>query len=304
MPNWSEILKELSDCKRVDALDYVRRKYLKKSSDLTGRNTIAYYSGFLQKPDNNQLAINDNDKNGFMAVIHKMDRTKGLDLILHTPGGDVAAAESLVHYLKLMFGNDIRAIIPQIAMSAGTMIACSCKNIIMGKQSNLGPIDPQFRGIPASGVIEEFNRAIQEVRTDPTKIPVWQAIISKYHPTFIGECEKAVKWSRQIVSQWLAENMFQDTENANEMAKRVVAALSDHSETMTHARHISTQDCISIGLKVTPLEEELRDQDFQDCILSIHHSYMHTFSNSNAVKIIENQDGVAMIQNAPIKVPV
>ena len=28
MPNWSEILKELEDCKRVDALDYVRRQYL------------------------------------------------------------------------------------------------------------------------------------------------------------------------------------------------------------------------------------------------------------------------------------
>ena len=61
MPNWSEILKELEDCKCVDALDYVRRKYLKRASEIAGRNTIAYYSGFLQKIDNNQLSINDND---------------------------------------------------------------------------------------------------------------------------------------------------------------------------------------------------------------------------------------------------
>lgn len=126
MPNWSEILKEMEDCKRVDALDYIRRNYLKRLSDITGRNTIAYYSAFLQKFDNNQLSINDNDKNGFMTVIHKMDRSKGLDLILHTPGGDLAAAESIVDYLKVMFGHNVRAIIPQIAMSAGTMIACSC----------------------------------------------------------------------------------------------------------------------------------------------------------------------------------
>ena len=45
MPNWSEILKELEDCKRVDALDYVRRKYLKRASEITGRNTIAYAQG-------------------------------------------------------------------------------------------------------------------------------------------------------------------------------------------------------------------------------------------------------------------
>ena len=37
-----------------------------------------------------------------MSVIHKMERKKGLDLILHTPGGDVAATESLVDYLKEM----------------------------------------------------------------------------------------------------------------------------------------------------------------------------------------------------------
>ena len=123
VPNWSEILKEMEDCKRVDALDYIRRNYLKRLSDITGRNTIAYYSAFLQKFDNNQLSINDNDKNGFMTVIHKMDRSQGLDLILHTPGGDLAAAESIVDYLKVMFGHNVRAIIPQIAMSAGTMIS-------------------------------------------------------------------------------------------------------------------------------------------------------------------------------------
>ena len=77
-----------------------------------------------------------------MSVIHGLDKSKGLDLFLHTPGGDVGATESLIDYLHDSFGGDIRAIIPQIAMSGGTMIACSCKEIIMGKQSSLGPIDP------------------------------------------------------------------------------------------------------------------------------------------------------------------
>lgn len=55
----------------------------------------------------------------------------GLDLILHTHGGQIAATESIVHYLRSIFGNNIRAFIPQLAMSAGTMIALSCKEIIM-----------------------------------------------------------------------------------------------------------------------------------------------------------------------------
>jgi ClpP class serine protease len=49
-----------------------------------------------------------------MTVIHNMDRSKGLDLLLHTPGGDIAATESIVDYLRSMFGTDIRAIIPQL----------------------------------------------------------------------------------------------------------------------------------------------------------------------------------------------
>ena len=79
-----------------------------------------------------------------MTVVHKLDKQKGLDLILHTPGGETAATESLVDYLRSIFGTDIRAVIPQIAMSAGTTIACACKEIVMGKHSSLWPIDPMF----------------------------------------------------------------------------------------------------------------------------------------------------------------
>ena len=130
-------------------MDVIRRQYLKQLYELTQRNIIAYYSGWLQKPGLRGSIIDDGDKNGFMTTIHHLNRSEGLDLILHTPGGSMAATESIVHYLHAMFDGNIRAIIPQLAMSGGTMIACACKHIIMGKQSNLGPIDPQFGGIPA-----------------------------------------------------------------------------------------------------------------------------------------------------------
>ncbi len=48
----------------------------------------------------------------------------------------------------------------------------ACKSIVMGKQSSLGPIDPQLDGIPTHGIIEEFNRAYEECKSDPDKIPV------------------------------------------------------------------------------------------------------------------------------------
>lgn len=292
MPSWNEVLKEIQDCKRTDALDHIRRTYLEKFSKKRNRNIICYYSGWLQKPRIGGVEIDDNDKNAFMAAIHKLDRSKGLDLFLHTPGGQVAATESLVHYLRTMFDTNIEAFIPQIAMSAGTMIACACKMVHMGKQSNLGPIDPQFNGIPAFGVLEEFERAVSEIKQDKARIPLWQVIVGKYHPTFIGECENAIKWSQQIVNEWLVSGMF---EGDSAKANAVVSALSNREQMKNHSRHLSAEKCKELGLKIVELE---KDNELQDLVLTVHHAYMHTFANSSAIKIVENQNGVATVIHA------
>ena len=292
MPNWNEILDEI----RISGSthDIVRRKYLKQLQRLTGRNVIIYYSGWLQKPGTNGIHVNDADKNGFMTVTHKLDRSKGLDLILHTPGGETAATESLVDYLRSMWGTNIRAIIPQLAMSAGTMIACSCNEIIMGKQSSLGPIDPQFKGVPAHGVVEEFNRAHAEIRADPSKAAVWQPIIAKYNPTLIGECEKAIEWSTQMVKEWLLSGMLSGFNDAGAKADIIIEELGNHSLNKSHARHLSAEKCESIGLKILKLESKPK---IQDTVLSIHHACIHTLTSTSAIKIIENHNGIAFIQS-------
>ena len=307
MPNWGQVLNEIQGMRVENPLDTIRRKYLATMHDYTGRNIIAYYSGFLQKPKGD-VAIDDNDKNALMQAVYGLDKSKGLDIILHTPGGNTAATESIVNYLRSLFGNDIRAFIPQIAMSAGTMIALSCKEIVMGKQSNIGPIDPQFGGMSCAGVIEKFQNAINGIKADPASAPLWQVIISKYHPTFLGDCQKAIDWSDKMVTEWLCTNMLTDHEAPEEDAKKIVETLGSHKETFTHAKHIHIDECHKLGIKVIPLET--LDQraigeckDLQDCVLTIHHTYMHTFSSSSAVKIVENHLGSAMIMNIPMNMP-
>lgn len=298
MPNWGEVLNELKS--ELHPLDKMRKKYLKLAADYTGRNVIAYYSGWLQKNTNPAVSIDDSDKNGFMETIHGLDKSKGLDLILHTPGGEISATESIVLYLKSIFGNDIRVIVPQMAMSAGTMIALASKKIVMGKESCLGPIDPQFGGVSCAGVIEEFEKAKQDIVKNIQYVHLWQNIIGQYHPTFLGDCEKAISWAKEIVMQWLKENMFHNEKNSAKMADKIVMHLSSHKDTKSHSRHIHIEECKKIGLKVESLEDmykcEKEDcRDYQDCILTIHHTYMHTFSQSNSIKIIENNIGNAMI---------
>lgn len=292
MPNWNEVLIELNKEAALNAQDRVRRRYLSRLAEFTKRNVIAYYSGWLQKPNQYSTIMNDNDINGFMTTVHQSDRSKGLDLILHTPGGNLASVESIVDYLRKMFGTNIRAVIPHLAMSAGTMMACSCKEILMGKHSYLGPIDPQFNGFSAEGVKEEFEKAIQEVKRDPGSLPIWREIIGKYHPTFIGDCEKAIEWSETIVNRWLESGMFLADKQANDKARKVVSFLSSHKDTLSHSRQIPIADCERCGLKVLELE---KNNELQDLVLTVHHAFMHTFASTPATKIIENQNGQAMV---------
>ncbi len=293
MPNWAEVLKEIQTSE--GGLDRVRRKYLQKLHKKTGRNIITYYSGWLQKPNHAGCSISDLDKNGLMNAVHGLKRDRGLDLFLHTPGGDFAATESMVHYLLQMFGSDIRCFIPQLAMSGGTMMACACKEIFMGKESNIGPIDPQFGGIPAHGVIAEFQEAIEAIKRDPASIPIWQVIIGKYHPTFVGECRNAIELASGIVRKWLETGMFEGDATAARKAATIVAKLNNHADTKMHARHIHAEEAKSFGLRISMLEE---DNQLQDLVLTIHHAYMHTFASAPAVKIVENHLGHAVINNA------
>lgn len=297
MPNWNQLLDEINAAGSMH--DVVRRRYLSKVQKITGRNVIAFYSGWLQKGDvpglSEGVSISDEDKNGLMTVVHEMDRSLGLDLILHTPGGRIAAVESIVDYLRSMFGTNVRAFVPQLAMSGGTMIACACRNIVMGKQSSLGPIDPQLGGKAAYAVVEEFNRAKNEVQQDPSSIPIWQAIIANYTPTIIGECEKAIAWSNEMTREWLESGMFGKDDDAGGTIDTIIEELSDHSLTKSHDRHLSIEKCKEIGLKIVELEET---QKLQDAVLSLHHACMLTFEQTPAVKLIENHSGVAFIKLA------
>lgn len=76
--------------------------------------------------------------------------------------------ESIVNYIKKIFNNDVRVIIPSIALSAGTMIALSSKEILMTNSSSIGPIDPQFgNGLSCKSSIKMFQRACLKLWRNP-----------------------------------------------------------------------------------------------------------------------------------------
>ena len=173
MPSWSEILTEIKSevaQGNASAADMVRRKYLALLSNETKRNTIIYATKCTQagNVDPRLISITDEDIQGFMEVVHGLNGNE-LDLIIHSPGGSPEATAAIVSYLRSKFSN-IRVIVPNYAMSAATMLACASNQIIMGKHSFIGPIDPQinlqtqlgFRAIPAQAIIDQFEKAKSE----------------------------------------------------------------------------------------------------------------------------------------------
>jgi ClpP class serine protease len=168
MPSWNELLDEFSALDQASKGQWLLTKMNEALSAVSAlrqdRNVILYGSAFLQKPQAPapSLTITHEDVNGLMSVLFGMDWSRGLTVILHTPGGVTNAAETIVAYLRSKFGTNIEAIVPTYAMSAGTMIGLSTQRVVMGRQSQLGPIDPQMpvggRYISARAVVEQFDR--------------------------------------------------------------------------------------------------------------------------------------------------
>ena len=297
MPTWNEILAETGVT--PGPIDLVRRKYLSRLHGLTGRNVILYYSGWMQRQDGSvHSIIHDGDINAFMTVIHGLDVAKGLDLVLHTPGGEIAAVEGIVSYLRKKFGMDIRCFVPQAAFSGGTMIACACREIYMGRHSSIGPIDPQFGPSAAYAVLDEFSRAAAEIKVRPETIPLWQAIFSKIPVGFLTECQQAVALSSELAQHWLETGMFAGQPGAARKAKEIVAHLNNHADTKTHSRHIDAEQARGFGLNILDLETAVGSDgktSIQDAVLTVHHACINTFFQAPKLyKIIENQNGVGM----------
>nr|DAL65714.1 MAG TPA_asm: periplasmic serine protease [Caudoviricetes sp.] len=65
-----------------------------------------------------------------------------LYIILNTPGGSVETVERFVNMNRHFYKN-VNFIVPDEAMSAGTVFCLSGDKIYMDYSSSLGPIDPQ-----------------------------------------------------------------------------------------------------------------------------------------------------------------
>lgn len=273
-------------------------------SNYTKRDTILYATRWIQPGfrAGDVESIIDEDLEGLMEVTHGL-KSKKLDIILHSPGGSGEATEAMVLYLRKKFDH-IRVIVPHAAMSAATMWACSANEVLMGKHSFLGPIDPQIimpsEGgqslIPAQAILDQFELAKKQC-SDLSLLNAWIPMLKLYGPALLVQCRNAIELSQELVKQWLKTYMLSDTKYPSRNALRIARALADHRLFKSHARHLDRDKVRnlsgSVGLVVVDLE---LDQTLQDLVLSVYHSSMLVFGSTPTAKIIENQMGKAFIK--------
>ncbi|MDQ1716540.1 MAG: hypothetical protein QOE71_3632 [Pseudonocardiales bacterium] len=182
---------------------------------------------FLGIPFGGFLDIDDSE--ALIRVIEMSDKDVPIDLVLHTPGGLVLAAEQIASALA-DHPAPVTVFVPHYAMSGGTLIAMAADQIVLAPSAVLGPVDPQLGEYPAASIIAAVERKDVNELDDKTLI-------------LSDIARKAQVQVQDFVSDLLGRTLA--TEHAAELAKM----LSDGR--WTHDFPIDAKRAQSIGLRVS-----------------------------------------------------
>jgi len=176
---------------------------------------------------------------------------------MHTFGGDVDAAEKLIHMLRAATQNaSLRVIIPDAAKSAGTLMALGAHEIVMSDTSELGTIDPQLELEDGKGnaivhsvlsYLDAFDNAAKALRDMPND-PVLKVQIASFDPTIIRTFTAVKERART-----LAENLLK---RQGSTYTAIAAALMDTERFPSHNQMIGYETAKEIGLNVAYLPSE------------------------------------------------
>jgi hypothetical protein len=313
MPSWNQLLDKFDKHPPDQAGAWLRGRAAKCLSEISrlrsSRNVILYSSAFLQKPQAppQNLQITHEDVNAFMSVMFGMKWEKGLTLILHTPGGVTNAAETIVAYLRSKF-TDIEVIVPTYAMSAGTMISLAANRLVMGRQSQLGPIDPQFllgpRAISARAIVDQFEEAKKEILQNPTTAHVWFPILQSIGPALLQEARNALEYGERMVASWLEQYMFAGKNDAETLARKAASHFNDAATHKSHGRRIDRDEARTYGIVVEDLEDV---QELQEQVLTLYHLMTIAIEKGPASKILHSDNDSMYVKNwnvQQIQIPV
>ena len=224
---------------------YQRQALINQIQERTKRSLICYVSG-------SRCAIDENDTMPFVDLLHRAPRNRDLDLLLHTTGGSIDAAEKLIGMMRRHVGSaQLRIIVPDFAKSAGTLMVLGADSVVMSDMSELGPIDPQAplfdRWQSVQNYLDAYKTHAKTLKSDRDNIAA-QIMLGKIDPPTLKLCEAAVNRARQAAENLLKRGMFRIGGNWS----LTVSELLDTARWLSHGQMISWEDARDpqIGLVV------------------------------------------------------
>lgn len=199
-------------------------------------------------------------------------RKSRLVTVLNTPGGEVEAVERMVE-MQRHFYSEVYFVVPNMAMSAGTIFCMSGDKIFMDYSSSLGPIDPQVQSkdgkwVPALGYLDKFEEILQKSR-DGSLTGVEFSIAQNQDLAELRRYEQARDLSVSLLKTWLIEYKFRPwvshrtdqtkvgqqvtTEEKEQRAEEIARMLGSNREWHSHGRRIG------INTLVNKLRLEIED---------------------------------------------
>ncbi len=214
-------------------LEAARLKVMRKIEKARGSRLISIIHrqegfSFLGIPFMKYINIEDSER--VLRAIRLTPDEMPIDIVMHTPGGLVLAAEQIATALCRHKGK-VTVMVPHFAMSGGTFIALAADEIIMDPNAVLGPVDPQLGGFPAASIVKVAKEKSKDELEDKTLI---MADVS----------EKALQQVKKKVFQILQEKGME-----KEKAERIAEELSQGR--WTHDYPLFKEDLEELGLKVS-----------------------------------------------------
>jgi len=204
--------------------------------------------------------IDRDDIVGFVDLLHNIPKDADLDVLLHTPGGDIDAAEKIISIVRTnVSGGRLRVIVPDFAKSAGTLMALGADKIVMSDPSELGPIDPQITLNDGHGnlirysvqsYLDAYDAHSAWLREHPEDVPA-QIMLSKLDPARVKLFESARDRARKLAETQLQLGMFRSKTGNSTL---VASTLMDTKRWLSHGQMIGWQDAVEIGLEVEYLD--------------------------------------------------
>ena len=226
------IISTLQPIIRQRILEANRTQLLRKLEEKRGSRVIGLIHrqerlSFLGFPIARYIDINDSEE--VLRAIKLTDPTVPIDLILHTPGGLVLAAEQIAMAL-CRHPTKVTVFVPHYAMSGGMLIAMAAEEIVMDENAVLGPVDPQIGERPAASILTVLEQKEFQHIDDQTLI-------------LADVARKAMRQVRETVTRILTER------HREEIAEGLADILT--SGRWTHDYPIAVEEARKLGLPIS-----------------------------------------------------